>query len=449
MGTDNPSPGPSSGLPQQPGNERLARRGKDGLSGSPRWVWLMALVVFPAIVGLHAWRTLDTLREQRELYLRDRVARLAARLEALPSREQTGLPLPAASFDTLFEEEPALLNAQLGRPGDGDDAVTAILAGREIFRMQALRDDGPPILRAWVPFHHSGQLQVAVLDFDATAADFFNRYAYQSILLVTLIAAALIGLSVYAFRLAGRRALLERRHAELQHLAQLGEMSAVLAHEIRNPLGSIKGFAQLLAEEVPVELRGHATEIVGQSGRLERLVNDLLHYGRTPEPVFQPVLWAELAGVLRRRHSSDETSGRVHVSIGDADLNLYTDPLLLEQILANLLRNAREACQAVLADQASPDTEVRAMEVTVSARAAGPTALITVADTGPGLSTAARERLFEPFFTTKSFGTGLGLAITRKMTAALNGELTIDSPATGGVVATLRLPLVSGESGGN
>jgi two-component system, NtrC family, sensor histidine kinase HydH len=409
----------------------------------PRWLWLMALVIFPAVIGLHAWRTLDTLQAQRELYLRGRVSRLAARLESLPPAVHEAAGEQGSTLEALYYEEPALLDARVGHKGDGDDAVEAILSGREIFRMEALSLQGQPVLRAWVPFHQNGSLRVAILDFDASAADFFNAYAYQTIGLVSAIGLALIGLSVFAFRMASRRAVLERRHAELEHLARLGEMSAVLAHEIRNPLGSIKGFAQLMAEQTQGPARGYAAEIVGQSGRLERLVNDLLHYGRVPEPVFAVVEWNQIAASLRDLSFPLDSADAVRLEVRDAEIRFDTDALLLEQALANLVRNAREACAGQVPVSSKQVPGGRPGAVTVTASAGDQQVRITVRDNGPGLSTAAADRLFEPFFTTKSFGTGLGLAITRKLVQALRGDLELQSPPEGGLVATICLPLVS------
>ncbi|MDZ7637138.1 MAG: ATP-binding protein [Bryobacterales bacterium] len=403
----------------------------------PRWLWVVLLAIFPLVVGVYVWRTLEMLQDQRALYLRGQVAALAARVESLdfPAGEES-----ADWAGALYEDEPSLVDAMIVNPEDADAVANEIYAGRELYRLQTATRDGVAVMRAWFPVHRGGDLRVVRLDFAASAADFLTAYATQSIALVTLIAMAMMALSAYTFHLAGIAARLERRQAEREHLAQLGEMAAVLAHEIRNPLGSIKGFGQLLEESVPPRERGFASEIVEQTARLERLVEDLLHFGRVPEPRFAPAPWNELAGRLeadwaQHRINDDARSNAAKLHVERNDLILATDAALLEQALANLIRNARHAVEAQPAEPARKNEAQADGRVEVTLAWVGSAIEIAVADDGPGLSEEAQARLFEPFFTTKAAGTGLGLAISRKLVAALGGELILRNRSGGGLLA--------------
>lgn len=410
----------------------------------PRWLWVALLLIFPAIVGVYVWRTLEMLDGQRAHYLRGQVAALAARVESLEFPADGD----AANWaDALFEDEPSLEDAAIVKPEDADAVANEIYAGRELYSLQPATRHGVAVMRAWFPVHRGGELRVVRLDLAASAADFLTIYATQSIALVTLIALVLMALSAYTFQLAGRASRLERRQAQREHLAQMGEMAAVLAHEIRNPLGSIKGFGQLLEECAPLTQRAFATEIVEQTVRLERLVESLLRFGRVPEAQLASVTWNHVAERLERnwqpeaRYSSPSPSS-VALQVEHKEATLETDADLLEQALASLIRNAFDA----VADRGADDYPEGGM-VRVGIALGAKAVVISVADNGPGLSQEARARLFEPFFTTKAFGTGLGLATTRKLAAALGGELQVANRVEGGLLATIRLPIGSREAG--
>jgi two-component system sensor histidine kinase HydH len=410
----------------------------------PRWLWLALLVVFPAVVAVHVWQTMDMLESQQQLFLRGRMAALTARVESLAATANAEDPDWAAP---LFDEEPSLLDAVLLSADSGDTAAAEILAGRELYRLEDASLNGEPALRAWFPVHRGGELYVVRLDLSQSAAGFLSAYATRSIALVSVIALALMALSAYTFRLAGRAAQMERRQAQREHLTRLGEMAAVLAHEIRNPLASIKGFGQLLEEGGQGTQKSFAGEIVEQAGRLERLVEDLLRFGRVPEPKPAPVAWNELASrleatwmqecSLQRELEAKSAAGEgVQLRVQRTDLILHTDAALLEQALANLIRNARDAC-------VNPGTAAQSGTVAVRVGAERGQLQIEVEDNGPGLSPEALSRLYEPFFTTKAFGTGLGLPTTRKLAAALGGDLRLANRPNGGTVATIRVPIES------
>lgn len=359
---------------------------------------MLAILLFSSI------RTFRELERQKEVYLRSRAAAIAARLETLPASAE-------------LDDEPGLENlAVLDRTSAPE--LEALWQGRELFRTET--SEG--VFRAWIPFHRADGLHIARIDLARESADFLVEHARHNILIATLGGLALVALSLLTNYNAGRAARAEQRQLEMEHLAALGKMSAVLAHEIRNPLGTIKGFAQLLAERGDPDL---VAPILAETSRLEDLVKDLLLYGRPPEPALRAVNSAEIAAMMES-HARHGIGGRAVEYESQVEAVAFdTDPAMLEQALLNLLRNAVEAAG-----------EKGRVGLRISADSRW--VRFTFSDSGSGFSEEARARLFEPFFTTKASGTGLGLSITRKLAQALGGELTISSE--GGTKAVIRIP---------
>ena len=387
------------------------------------FLWALLTLGLPAMLLYSAVRTYRALDDQKAVYLRSRVAAVAARLETLP---------PGRTADQVvesLEEEPGLIDvAVVQRPADaGQGPLAALWEGRELFQTESITVQGEPVFRAYIPFHDERGLCLARIDMAERTADFLVEHARHHLWFVALAGLVFIALSLFTAWSVQRTANAERRQLELEHLAHIGEMSAVLAHEIRNPLGTIKGFAQLLAERHKTQDSDLVAPILSETSRLEGLVKDLLLYGRPAQPSFQSVDSRRLAETLRAH--AVQGSNQTDFEVSAQAVTFETDPNLLEQALLNLLRNAFEAVHE------QPGGKVR-LE---SERFSGGLRW-RVLDNGPGLSEEARLRLFEPFYTSKAFGTGLGLSITRKVVEALGGEFTIGSRPEGGTVAEIRLP---------
>lgn len=237
------------------------------------------------------------------------------------------------------------------------------------------------------------------------------------------LALVLVALGLWRFSLREERmkAAMERD----RRLAALGEMAAVLAHEIRNPLTSMKGHAQLLAERLAPESpeRRKAERVVGEAVRLEELTADLLSFIRSKQIERREV---DPRQVLE---SAAEDAGRDRVAIEavDAPAAWSLDPGLLQQALANLLRNAL---------QASPDGAPAGTEVGVEQGEL----VFRVRDRGDGVPEADRERIFEPFYTTRTRGTGLGLAVARRIVGLHGGTITAGNHPEGGALFEVRIP---------
>lgn len=384
----------------------------------PLWVvWVVVTIGLPSMLVYSAVRTYRALEEQKAVYLRSRIAGLAARLETLPAG------LSAAQVLESVAEEPGLLDLAVleARVGAGPDPLADLWEGRELFRTESLEMSGEPVFRAYVPFHSETGLRVARIDMAERSADFLVEHARHHLWYVGLGGLVIVALSLFT-------AWSVRRAMDAEHLAHIGKMSAVLAHEIRNPLGTIKGFAQLLEERVPKGEMELVAPILSETTRLEGLVNDLLLYGRPAQPSWQTIDSGSLAEGLRGYAQQAAAGSEVRFEEQIPVVTFETDPNLLKQALLNLIRNAIEAVRE------QPGGTVR-----LELRPDESWILWCVTDNGPGLSEEARRRLFEPFYTSKSFGTGLGLSITRKLAEVLGGEFMIGNRPEGGVLAEIRL----------
>jgi PAS domain S-box-containing protein len=229
----------------------------------------------------------------------------------------------------------------------------------------------------------------------------------------------------------------EERLAQQAALARLGQMAAVVAHEVRNPLAGIKGAMQVLMARRPDSDpdRLIMREVVARIDSLGALVNDLMVFARPcpSNPATFPIrpLVLEAVDALRR----DPTASALDVTVGGTDVTLTADPTLIRAALLNLLLNAAQAT----------DGPGR-IDVTIARQ--GDRCTIEVRDTGPGVPAELHDRIFEPFFTTKSRGGGLGLPIARRTAELHGGTLNLAEGAGAGAIFTLALPCPAGRTNG-
>ncbi|MER3543150.1 MAG: hypothetical protein C4311_00755 [Chloroflexota bacterium] len=231
--------------------------------------------------------------------------------------------------------------------------------------------------------------------------------------------------------LSDRRAL-EDQHRDLDRLAFLGEMSAIFAHEIRNPLAAISAGVQYIAGKLPANdpLQESIALILAESRRLNQLLADILTVARASEPRLAPCpLHEVLDDVLARRAGEMDRLGIQVVRNYAPDLPpCLGDRPKLEQVFTNLIANA---IQAMSNGGTLSITLKRASETTLQ---------VEVADTGPGIPEAVQKRIFDPFFTTRRTGTGLGLTIARRIVGQHNGSLSLRSWEGVGTIFTVTLP---------
>jgi len=223
-----------------------------------------------------------------------------------------------------------------------------------------------------------------------------------------------------------------------ESLAALGEMSAGIAHEFKNSLATISGYAQLIRAEDSLEgARQHAARIVVETGFLTQVVTDFLNFSRPLNLVACDVSTRELIQdtfreVTERGDFSDvqlETSGEFPI--------LVADQTLLRQCFANLLRNGCEA----IAEAGRPG--LIQVEGGVENSETGPVLRLSFADNGTGIAAQNLDKVFIPFFTTKNAGTGLGLALVHKIIVNHNGKVQVSSRAGEGTTFTVTLPLAA------
>ncbi|MCZ7583118.1 MAG: HAMP domain-containing histidine kinase [Deltaproteobacteria bacterium] len=219
--------------------------------------------------------------------------------------------------------------------------------------------------------------------------------------------------------------------------AQLKEMSASVAHEIRNPLNSIKLLVALLAENSGQPAGDEAQKTVRtlnyEIGKLNRFLTEFLTYSRPVTLETHDFAPADLARGAVDLVSAEAGSRGITVELSISDdpyPEIHGDRERLEQALLNISLNAV---------QASPDGG--SVRLAVRADASAKTVDFVVEDSGPGIEKEAMDRLFEAFFTTKSAGTGLGLPNTRKIVERHGGEIFAENRARGGARFTIRLPI--------
>jgi|KBSSwiStaDraftv2_1062776.scaffolds.fasta_scaffold22240_5 PAS domain S-box-containing protein len=224
------------------------------------------------------------------------------------------------------------------------------------------------------------------------------------------------------------QALLEQRA-----LARLGEMAAVVAHEVKNPLAGIAGAIQVIRDRMPAGSpdREIIKAILERIEALNGTVQDLLVFARPRMPQLREcaldTLLSETVTLLQR----DPIGRQIEVRLPRSGAIVRADPDQLRETFLNVFINAAQA----MAGHGTID---------VSTTSDGGFGIVRVHDSGPGMPDAVRERAFEPFFTTKHRGTGLGLPIARRIAQAHGGDVSVECPAAGGTAVIVRLPLQAG-----
>jgi signal transduction histidine kinase len=245
--------------------------------------------------------------------------------------------------------------------------------------------------------------------------------------------AAQVAIAIEDYWLVEENVRLERRLAQGERLAALGQMAATVAHEVKNPLSAIKSIAQVMREDerLSEEYTRDLTLIVGEADRLSRSVTQLLSFARTAPPEVAPTRADELVrAIVELFHAEARGRGLTLEYQVEAPLELKGAwSAAVRDALSNLLINAMQATPA-------------GGRVLVEARVAGAELFIAVTDSGAGVAPELRERIWEPFFTTKQRGAGLGLAIVRKRIEEVQGTTHLVANANHtGARFELHIPL--------
>jgi PAS domain S-box-containing protein len=228
------------------------------------------------------------------------------------------------------------------------------------------------------------------------------------------------------------RVRIEEQLREHTALARLGEMAAVIAHEVKNPLAGVRGAIQVIGTRLPKESKDAAIikEIVTRIDALNGLMQDLLLFARPPQPKPAPVDLAALVVMTADLLSGDPARKEIEVTVGGSAPPIEADADLLKIVFENLLVNGAQAMQG-------------RGTIRVSLSSMDDSCQIAFSDSGPGIPFEVREKIFTPFFTTKVRGSGLGLPTAKRLIEAHRGQISIACPPGGGTTVTIRLPAQS------
>ncbi|MCS7209575.1 MAG: GAF domain-containing protein [Fimbriimonadales bacterium] len=227
---------------------------------------------------------------------------------------------------------------------------------------------------------------------------------------------------------------LESRLSEMERLATVGQMTAIIAHEIRNPLTALRGAVDLMRQEEPLpESISLYVEVIQQEAqRLTEIAEEFLEFAKPFHLQIRPTrLKPLLQRVLVVQEPYLKSAGVQAVLETPDDLEASLDAGRIEQALRNLIQNAVHAMP-------------HGGRITLRAFEEGDWIAIAVQDTGSGVPPEIREKIFTPFYTTRTRGTGLGLSIVKKIAEGHGGRTTLECPAEGGSIFTLWLPKIAG-----
>ncbi len=217
---------------------------------------------------------------------------------------------------------------------------------------------------------------------------------------------------------------------ERQTLARIGELAAVVAHEVRNPLAAIRGVVEVIQTRFPSDSSDRKVlgDLLTRVDSLDHLVADLLVYARPAPPTFRRAPVLPLVRETINLVASDPAATPLRFDVSGEDVELWIDTAQMGRAVLNLMTNAAQAMrhQGV---------------VRVVGQRVGDRYRLSFIDEGPGMPDDVRARCLEPFFTTKTRGTGLGLPIARRVVDEHGGQLSISSIAGAGTEVTIDLPV--------
>jgi len=291
--------------------------------------------------------------------------------------------------------------------------------------------------RSWIgllPPQWSDPVARAIAEPTASTAEI---RAGDRTLLLTAIPMADPGAAVLVFEDQTDRRRLQEQLIQSEKMSAIGQLIAGVAHDLNNPLASVVGFSDFLAEAggIPPSLQEPLQVIRQEAERAATIVKNLLSFARrqegerTPLPV--RVLLDSTLALLRNQLMADKVEATLEVEPGLPDIEVSANQI--KQVFVNIINNA---CQAIASDAPSG-------RIWITAKRVHDSVAVSVTDSGPGMPEEIASRVFEPFFTTKpeGAGTGLGLSISQGIVKEHGGRITLETPPGGGATFTVELPL--------
>jgi two-component system sensor histidine kinase HydH len=396
-----------------------------------RWGWLLTTLALGLALGIASWANYRSARDAVSTLDLGQVevfeGAVMSALRAAERSSERGAPLPSLDSLVLAHADRGLRFVGTFSPQEGLTVLGGTplpdpvepprrQGGRNLVRIgDRIRAFSPGLpSRSRTRDEPPGLL---VVEFEPLVAGQLVNRAFRSLAL-GLVAAALLMLTAILFwRASLRREGEQRLMEEQRRLSTVGELSAILAHEIRNPLASLKGHAQLLAERTKTDSpeRGKVDRIVSEAQRLEALTTDLLDFVRTGPLDIRPVGIEDLLGKVVAEAGTED----VTLDTSEAPESWPLDAHRMRQVFQNLLRNAVEA---------SPEGK----PIVIRVARDGKFLSVSFLDQGEGIQEESLERIFEPFFTTRAKGTGLGLAVARRIVELHGGTLKAGNRPEGG-----------------
>lgn len=263
-----------------------------------------------------------------------------------------------------------------------------------------------------------------VLEFEPVVGNQLRDDAKRGFALSVAVAGAFALLALLMWRQLRQRERTEARAEQERRLKALGEMSAVLAHEIRNPLASLKGNAQLLLAQLKPETMPHrkAERVVKEAERIQTLTSALLEFVRSGTIESERVDPVELV-----KRSAENLGAPIELDASNAPTTWPLDRLRMQQVFSNLFDNAL---------QASKPGDL----ISVRIFAERDQLNVTIRDRGEGIPKGQEERIFEPFHTTRTQGVGLGLAVAQRIVELHGGKISAANHPKGGAIFTISIP---------
>jgi len=330
--------------------------------------------------------------------------------------------------DVLIDVNPEFTIGQASRSTDESlikGALSGITVSSEIYSL-----DDHKFLSAAAPLVDETNSVTAILIAEARAEFFDVIEQFNSGVIIYSIINGLIilGVAVFLFRSINKVINLQNQMKNQEHLVKLGEMAAAVAHELRNPLGIIRGTNEIIEKKYGNDNDDFFNYIPEEVNRLNKLINDFLSFASTKDLKISEVDLSFLFEKIKVGLSPDSNIN-VKIDIDENAKIINTDADILEQILLNIFRNSVQSID-----------ETGEILISVT-KQANNKLLISIKDNGNGIDRETLKNVFEPFFTTKDIGSGLGLAISKRLIEQLGGTISIHSQQNKGTEVAIELKI--------